>query len=99
MIEAADRLAESEDITAAEQEIHAMTQCLSLLETAAVCLEAGNTDHAKRILDYVLVHKELAQAEGYGADRPWKSTARAAQTPAGNPGAPSTIGRTNRTAA
>ena len=72
---AGDQLARDGNITRAEQEIHAMTQCLSLLETAAVCLEAGNPEHANRILDYVSKHKERAISLAETASRPWKAAA------------------------
>ncbi len=87
LLEAAEQLSEDCDITRAEQEIHAMTQCLSLLETAAVCLEAGNADHAQRIMDYVLVHKQRVLAADDVA-RPWKVdhavNGHAVVTPVGN---------------
>lgn len=71
---AGDQLFQDGDITRAEQEIHAMTQCLSLLETAAVCLEAGNPEHAEKILDYVSKHKERAISFSETASRPWKAS-------------------------
>jgi hypothetical protein len=53
----ADELRRGAGIECAEAAIHNLTQRLSLLGTASICLETGNTDHANRILEYVSEHK------------------------------------------
>ncbi len=54
---AADDLQGGGGIETAEALVHSLTQRLSLLGTAAICLQAGNEAHANRILEYVGEHK------------------------------------------
>ncbi len=57
---AADDLKVGGGIETAEALVHTIIQRLSLLDTAAICLQAGNEAHANRILEYVREHAPKA---------------------------------------
>jgi hypothetical protein len=54
---AADELQSGGEIDRAEALLNTLTQRLSLLSTAAICMQVGNEDHANRILEYICEHK------------------------------------------
>src|ERR1041385_7298276 len=62
MERAADELQEGAEVECVETLIHTLTQRMSLLDTAAICLQSGNHDHADRILEYVGEHKMKTSA-------------------------------------
>ena len=76
---AADDLQGGGGIEIAEALVHVLTQRLSLLGTAAICLQAGNEAHANRILEYVGEHK-VKTDRSYRAPMNGSSTYSAVRT-------------------